>query len=335
MLGLAVVTVYDMTARDVARARKTVEHWERVWATYHNRIVTDAEIREAEHGLSQASEELRRLRSPAYAFRHLKLFLLRATSTMPAGSELLAAGWLLTSLLLATPGVAFAALILVLLSGNSLALVIFGCMGAYLFLASALALVLYTPSSRSLEQERDGLRAELAQRAENLTLFSERLEGWRKHHRSLLRLREAQDEYDRACQHYEKMKRVLDSRRYRLIHTNWQSLRGVPFEDFLADVFEELGYSVETTKTSGDQGVDLVVTGKGRRIAVQAKGYTGSVGNKAVQEVYAGMKFYRCDKCVVVTNSAFTSGAVSLAKSVHCLLIDQYRIADFIQGKVL
>jgi restriction system protein len=53
-----------------------------------------------------------------------------------------------------------------------------------------------------------------------------------------------------------------------------------------------LGFSVRKTKVTGDQGVDLIVEGEGRLIAVQAKGYTGSVGNKAVQEVYAGMAFY-------------------------------------------
>ena len=63
-------------------------------------------------------------------------------------------------------------------------------------------------------------------------------------------------------------------------------------------MFEELGFSVRTTKASGDQGVDLIVKGRGRRIAVQTKGYEGSVGNKAVQEVYAGMKFCCCRECI-------------------------------------
>jgi hypothetical protein len=89
-LDLTLVTVYDITARDVTRARNAVEHWEHVWANYRNRIVTDAEIREAELCISQVSEEIRRLRSPGYALKHLKLFLLRALRTMPAGPELLA-----------------------------------------------------------------------------------------------------------------------------------------------------------------------------------------------------------------------------------------------------
>jgi hypothetical protein len=329
------VTVYDITARDVAKARKEVQHWENVWASHGNRIVADAEISEAKRSVSQASTEIRRLRSPAFAVKHLKLFFLRALHAMPGGAEVLDTGWLPTSLLLATPVAPLAAMLLVVLGRNSLPLVILGCLTVYLLFASALAMILYIHSSRTWEQGRDGLSAELTQRATDLSVFGERLKRWHKRYGLLRRVRDAQDKYDRACQHHEKLRRVLESRRYRLVHTNWRSLRGVPFENFLAEVFEELGYSVELTKASGDQGVDLVVTGKGRRIAVQAKGYAGSVGNKAVQEVYAGKKHYDCDGYVVVTNSDFTSGAVSLAQSVHCRLIDQQRLSDLIHGKIL
>jgi restriction system protein len=88
-------------------------------------------------------------------------------------------------------------------------------------------------------------------------------------------------------------------------------LRGTDFEDFIAEVFEGLGFSVRATKATGDQGVDLIVRGRGRLIAVQAKGCEGGVGNKAVQEVYAGMDFYRCRECIAITNSYFTASRKS------------------------
>ena len=100
-------------------------------------------------------------------------------------------------------------------------------------------------------------------------------------------------------------------------------------------VFEILGYQVQKTKASGDQGVDLVVSRGGASIAVQAKGYKNSVGNKAVQEVHAGMVFYRCGRCVVVTNSTFTSGARDLARATDCMLIEGSQIPDLIMGKIL
>ena len=100
------------------------------------------------------------------------------------------------------------------------------------------------------------------------------------------------------------------------------------------EVFEALGYSVETTPASGDQGVDLIVAKHGRRTAVQAKGYYNSVSNKAVQEAFAGMAHYHCHACAVATNSRFTPAAKDLAASTGCILIDEHNMFDFVMGRV-
>jgi restriction endonuclease Mrr len=144
-----------------------------------------------------------------------------------------------------------------------------------------------------------------------------------------------QVEYDRAMIELQRLRSVLGQARYDLLATDWRSLRGVPFEDFLTRVFQLLGYHVQTTKTTGDQGVDLIVFRNGQRIAIQAKGYAGSVGNDAVQQAHAGMAFYQCDRCAVITNSRFTRGAVELAVRVKCSLIDGQSILSLINGKVL
>jgi len=127
---------------------------------------------------------------------------------------------------------------------------------------------------------------------------------------------------------------LLASVKYQLIHTDWRSMRGTDFEGFLSRVFETLGYQVRLTKASGDQGADLLVSGKGRKIAVQAKGYADSVGNHAVMEVIASMAFYGCDSCVVITNSRFTRTAVQLAQVNGCRLIDESQIPDLILGRI-
>ena len=36
-------------------------------------------------------------------------------------------------------------------------------------------------------------------------------------------------------------------------------MKGAEFESFMKEVFEILGYTVEKTKTSGDQGIDLII----------------------------------------------------------------------------
>lgn len=113
----------------------------------------------------------------------------------------------------------------------------------------------------------------------------------------------------------------------------WRDMRASEFEAFLADVLATLGYDVERTGQSGDQGVDLIAVKHGRRIAVQAKGYSGSVGNAAVQEAFAGMAHYQCHACAVVTNSTFTSGAIALAESTRCLLVHEENFREFVFGE--
>jgi HJR/Mrr/RecB family endonuclease len=103
----------------------------------------------------------------------------------------------------------------------------------------------------------------------------------------------------------------------------------------LEDLFRFWGFWVETTKTSGDQGVDLIIIKGGRRGAIQAKGYPGStVGNKAVQEAHTGKTHYACDYAVVITNSTFTRNARELAGSVDCILIEGAQIPELIEGRI-
>ncbi|OOY09330.1 restriction endonuclease [Thioclava sp. F36-7] len=70
---------------------------------------------------------------------------------------------------------------------------------------------------------------------------------------------------------------------------------GYAFEYWVADSLRRLGWSVETTSGSGDQGIDVLATFRDRKLAIQCKRYSGSVGNKAIQEAYAGRAFYEAD----------------------------------------
>ena len=100
-------------------------------------------------------------------------------------------------------------------------------------------------------------------------------------------------------------------------------MSGVEFENFLYKYFKKLGYSCEITKASGDQGVDLIAIKGESRIAIQAKCYSGSVGNHAVMEAIAGMKYYKANQCMVITNSYFTKTAKDLAHVNNVVLWDR------------
>jgi len=100
-----------------------------------------------------------------------------------------------------------------------------------------------------------------------------------------------------------------------------EQMTGIEFETFCQLQLQLLGWDTVITKKSGDQGVDLIAAKESRRMAVQCKKYTGTVGNKAVQEVVAGIRFYGTDFGIVISNSSFTSSAKQLAKANKVLLL--------------
>lgn len=101
-------------------------------------------------------------------------------------------------------------------------------------------------------------------------------------------------------------------------------MNGYKFEEYVKYIFENLGYSVEQTPLSGDQGADLILTSKkGIRTAVQVKRYSNKVSNRAVQEVVAAKGFHKCSEGVVVTNNYFTNSAKQLAEANNINLVDR------------
>jgi restriction system protein len=109
-------------------------------------------------------------------------------------------------------------------------------------------------------------------------------------------------------------------------------MSGTQFEHFVADVMRGLGYRVQVLGGSGDQGVDLIATrGGGERLAIQCKQYARPVGNKPVQEVFAGAKHHRCTATWVVAPEGFTKGAVELARSVGVALYDAHSLRAWIR----
>lgn len=108
------------------------------------------------------------------------------------------------------------------------------------------------------------------------------------------------------------------------------AMDGYQFEDFLVKIFQTIGYDVQETKRTQDQGADLFVTRFGKRMVIQAKNYSGSVGNSAVQQVISAKTFYSCDEAMVVTNSYFTRSAKELAESAKVRLIDRNELQNYL-----
>lgn len=100
-------------------------------------------------------------------------------------------------------------------------------------------------------------------------------------------------------------------------------MNGQEFENFVSIMFGKMGYDCEVTKASRDQGIDIVASKKQIKIGIQVKCYSNKVSNSAIQEVVTGMKYYNCDKGMVITNNYFTNSAIEIANVHNITLWDR------------
>lgn len=183
--------------------------------------------------------------------------------------------------------------------------------------------VVVLKKTQEIESELPGLQTQRSDCSSRLQVLKALLDTETK------RLELARVEAER-----EAIEATSSHRRGLLLAENWRAMRSVEFEKYLERVFLELGYGVETTRVTGDQGIDLIVSNRGKRIAIQVKGYLDSVSNSAVQEAFAGMAFYKCQGCAVITNSRFTRSAIELAESVNCKLVMEESLPKLVKGEI-
>ncbi|WP_456830989.1 restriction endonuclease [Deinococcus sp. UYEF24] len=115
-----------------------------------------------------------------------------------------------------------------------------------------------------------------------------------------------------------KVKTAQQRRQTALKLQDLQALTPRQLELHVATVVGSLpGWKAEATRSSSDQGADVIATSPtGIRVAVQVKHYRSPVGNKAVQEIVASKAFYRAEHAVVVTSGpGYTRSALELARA--------------------
>ena len=104
-------------------------------------------------------------------------------------------------------------------------------------------------------------------------------------------------------------------------------LRGLTpteFEEYVARIFEALGYKTELTGGAGDEGIDIKMTKDGRRYLVQCKQYFGKkITPHHVRDFYGAIGSSHIDgRGYFVTTSFFTSEAERWAEDKNLELVD-------------
>jgi len=112
-------------------------------------------------------------------------------------------------------------------------------------------------------------------------------------------------------------------------------MTGIEFEKFLMVRYRSMGYTVKETPLTGDFGADLVLHKDSRKIVVQAKRYSKTVGLKAIQEANSAKPHYNADEAWVITNNYFTAAAKKLAATNNVKLIDRDQLIKILYENVL
>ncbi len=111
---------------------------------------------------------------------------------------------------------------------------------------------------------------------------------------------------------------LIDEYKY---ENNLNNQKGIAFENYCMKILISKGWRVEETPKSGDQGIDLIASIEKYRLCIQCKDHKKPIGNKAVQEVSAGKKYWNGTHAILVSQSGYTKSAYKLAAANNVLLI--------------
>ncbi len=100
------------------------------------------------------------------------------------------------------------------------------------------------------------------------------------------------------------------------------------YEHYCSSIFRNNGWDSKATQGSSDQGVDVIAKKGDIKLVAQCKKFTKAVGNKAVQEIVAGIKYYQADMGIVIAPNGFTKSAEKLAAANKIKLIHHSQIKD-------
>lgn len=124
--------------------------------------------------------------------------------------------------------------------------------------------------------------------------------------------------------------READWRRMELAHVD--AMKGHDFEHYVARLMRNEGFrDVQVTPASGDFGVDIIAWRGTVKFAVQVKRCSKNVDRSAVSDAVAGIKAYRCQKAMVVTNRFLTQAAAQYAITTGCEIVDRGVLVQWIE----
>ena len=200
-------------------------------------------------------------------------------------------------------------------------------------LAGALEHLQYAVFRRYENQLTRAERARLDNTIENALFkigrYAERLEGISRD-RVDEECRAARDAAREGRERAERLRRQAQRAELKLAQLGALTPEG--FEEFVAEVFEALGFGVEHVGGSGDEGVDLRLERKGERAIVQCKYHSrGVVGSPELQKFLGTVHHTRSHKGFFVTTRTFSLAAERFVAEHPIELIDGPRLIELVK----
>jgi len=140
--------------------------------------------------------------------------------------------------------------------------------------------------------------------------------------------------YEQAVVAYQRELAQYNHRREQY----WKSLGGVALENELAALYRKLGYGVETTKATGDEGIDLILRKNGATVLVQCKGHSRPIGVGAIRDLYGTLMHHKADRAVLACPAGFTQGVIEFVQGKPIELISARELVYMVekaQGETL
>ena len=104
---------------------------------------------------------------------------------------------------------------------------------------------------------------------------------------------------------------------------------GEDYELWVCDSLALFGWETQITKSSGDQGIDVIARKGTVSLGIQCKYISKPTGNSAVQQAFAGKHHYDLSYAAVMFESGYTKNARELASSTGVILLSSGDIPSF------
>jgi len=112
-----------------------------------------------------------------------------------------------------------------------------------------------------------------------------------------------------------------------------RKMRPTELEDYIADLFERLGYKTQATGGSHDEGIDVIAEKDGVKHYIQCKKYFSKhqVGSPEVREFWGAVAHYLGNgEGWFITTNKFTPEAEKFAEDKPIVLINQFELIKYV-----